>query len=76
MQIGDAKSGPKGQRQGSRSIQAVPKHVRSTLYLTANKRRAQNYGRNICELGGLQNCQLGTPLQYSCLENPMDGGAW
>ena len=18
----------------------------------------------------------GTPLQYSCLENPMDGGAW
>ena len=19
---------------------------------------------------------LGTPLQYSCLENPMDGGAW
>ena len=32
-----------------------------------------------------QNCHLlgllhgegnGTPLQYSCLENPMDGGAW
>ena len=28
------------------------------------------------------NCQTvdgegdGTPLQYSCLENPMDGGAW
>ena len=27
------------------------------------------------------NCQVtgegdGTPLQYSCLENPMDGGAW
>ena len=23
-------------------------------------------------------CHLvcGTPLQYSCLENPMDGGAW
>ena len=20
--------------------------------------------------------RLGTPLQYSCLENPMDGGAW
>ena len=29
--------------------------------------------------GGLQNhCGEGngTPLQYSCLENPMDGGAW
>ena len=25
------------------------------------------------ELGGEGN---GTPLQYSCLENPMDGGAW
>ena len=24
-------------------------------------------------LGGSNN---GTPLQYSCLENPMDGGAW
>ena len=21
-------------------------------------------------------CFIGTPLQYSCLENPMDGGAW
>ena len=21
-------------------------------------------------------CYYGTPLQYSCLENPMDGGAW
>ena len=26
---------------------------------------------------GLQNGEgNGTPLQYSCLENPMDGGAW
>ena len=30
----------------------------------------------------LGNCMFclregdGTPLQYSCLENPMDGGAW
>ena len=26
----------------------------------------------MCELGEGD----GTPLQYSCLENPMDGGAW
>ena len=35
--------------------------------------------------GMLENCYRlvdmtgegnGTPLQYSCLENPMDGGAW
>ena len=24
----------------------------------------------------LQGEGSGTPLQYSCLENPMDGGAW
>ena len=29
--------------------------------------------KNIEELKGEGN---GTPLQYSCLENPMDGGAW
>ena len=27
-------------------------------------------GRRACGGGN------GTPLQYSCLENPMDGGAW
>ena len=25
---------------------------------------------------GLEGEGNGTPLQYSCLENPMDGGAW
>ena len=25
---------------------------------------------------GLEGEGDGTPLQYSCLENPMDGGAW
>ena len=28
-----------------------------------------------CNMGGLGEGD-GTPLQYSCLENPMDGGAW
>ena len=27
-------------------------------------------------LDGLDREGSGTPLQYSCLENPMDGGAW
>ena len=27
----------------------------------------------LLSIGGEGN---GTPLQYSCLENPMDGGAW
>ena len=35
-------------------------------------RLCTKYGR-IISLSGEGN---GTPLQYSCLENPMDGGAW
>ena len=35
---------------------------------------------NECSFYGLPRLVLGegngTPLQYSCLENPMDGGAW
>ena len=31
---------------------------------------------SIPELGGSPGGGNGTPLQYSCLENPMDGGAW
>ena len=30
----------------------------------------------ILELGRSPGEGNGTPLQYSCLENPMDGGAW
>ena len=32
-----------------------------------------NYSSIICNLQGEGN---GTPLQYSCLENPMDEGTW
>ena len=31
---------------------------------------------SIPESGGSSGKGNGTPLQYSCLENPMDGGAW
>ena len=29
-----------------------------------------------CKVGGIFGEGNGTPLQYSCLENPMDGEAW
>ena len=33
--------------------------------------------REIWEAGGQKDGEgIGTPLQYPCLENPMDGGAW
>ena len=31
---------------------------------------------NGVHIGGRWGNNNGTPLQYSCLENPMDGGAW
>ena len=31
---------------------------------------------DLCHLQGSCGEGNGTPLQYSCLENPMDGGAW
>ena len=30
----------------------------------------------ICELGSSPGGRHGNPLQYSCVENPMDTGAW
>ena len=30
----------------------------------------------LCLVGVFFGEGNGTPLQYSCLENPMDGGAW
>ena len=38
-------------------------------------KKAREFQKNIyfCFIYGEGN---GTPLQYSCLENPMDGGAW
>ena len=31
---------------------------------------------NLCFLETFLGEGNGTPLQYSCLENPMDGGTW
>ena len=43
-----------------------------------SKASAYNAGDpgSIPELGRSPVEGNGTPLQYSCLENPMDGGAW
>ena len=35
---------------------------------------ANAFPSDIAKLNNLPS--NGTPLQYSCLENPMDGGAW
>ena len=51
--------------------------VPSSVLAVSVKRPLFSPGRSPC---GFLECILGegngTPLQYSCLENPMDGGAW
>ena len=46
--------------------------IRNTGYITCVSRGAQHLEGPHASLGWGN----GTPLQYSCLENPMDGGAW
>ena len=48
------------------------------MYETLNQGLRQTFlSFAICHLLGPKNGEgNGTPLQYSCLENPMDGGAW
>ena len=58
------------------------KHIFFILSLwksPTNMRRRENYkmeGRKQCSQKWMVVDSNGTPLQYSCLENPMDGGAW
>ena len=37
---------------------------------------AEEFAICLAALGAFRGEGSGTPLQYSCLENPMDGGAW
>ena len=48
-------------------------HCRHILYHWASCKAQYHYTLLLAMWDGEGN---GTPLQYSCLENPMDGGAW
>jgi len=48
-------------------------HCRKILYQLSHKGRPRILYWVVYPFSGEGN---GTPLQYSCLENPMDGGAW
>ena len=47
--------------------------LKSFMWPTATLSNSTEYFHCVREYGGEGN---GSPLQYSCLENPMDGGAW
>ena len=52
-------------KRGERIIEALPLCIRKSGVVVASIVWFFRYGEG-----------NGTPLQYSCLENPMDGGAW
>ena len=57
------------QLQSPSAVIFEPKKIKSVTVSTVSP--------SIChEVMGLDGEGSGTPLQYSCLENPMDGGAW
>ena len=45
----------------------------NTAFILSNRKKCPLFARHSMRVCGEGN---GTPLQYSCLENPMDGGAW
>ena len=50
--------------------------LRAKLHVEIDSERVQSliYNMKECNLSNREG--IGTLLQYSCLENPMDGGAW
>ena len=59
--------------QRSEKMQKQRKTVKQNKVLIIHKTKSQG---NLVPPQVLSGEGNGTPLQYSCLENPMDGGAW
>ena len=58
------------------SDRTTTKTEKSHHYFQVHKNKYIGLNSNTCLLATSIGEGNGTPLQYSCLENPMDGGAW
>ena len=56
----------------TRDLFKIIRGTKGTFHAKMGSIKDRN-GRDLTEADGEGT---GTPLQYSCLENPMDGGAW
>ena len=56
----------------TRDLFKIIRGTKGTFHAKMGSIKDRN-GRDLTEADGEGN---GTPLQHSCLENPMDGGAW
>ena len=64
-----------GNRRGKVAWDKIKPKLRAGMTIVAYSwfSHGHSYQLNNLKIKGEGN---GTPLQYSCLENPMDGGAW
>ena len=60
----------KGQFSFQSQKRAMPKNVQTTVQMWSFHMLVRVYSNTLHGEGN------GSPLQYSCLENPMDKGAW
>ena len=51
-------------------------HLRCSVENRLKEGQGQKQGDYVEATAAIHGEGNGTPLQYSCLENPMDGGAW
>ena len=58
---------------GSSAFSKTSLNIRKFMVHVLLKPGLENFEHYFTSVCGEGN---GTPLQYSCLENPMDGGAW
>jgi len=55
--------------------QQWPQERKTSVFIPIPKKGNAKECSNYCTIALISQGN-GTPLQYSCLENPMDGGAW
>ena len=54
----------------------LPNFLKLSGYIIIIQLREFLFFKNIWQIQERRGEGNGNPLQYSCLENPMDGGAW
>ena len=62
-------------RQQVWKTQPWPQEWKGSVFISILKKGNAKESSNYCTIALISHTSSGNPLQYSCLENPMDGGA-
>ena len=66
----------RGRETQGKAVAAVMCSSEAGNYQKKGNTKDEYSVQDLCQTRGADGGGNGTPLQYSCLENPMDGGAW